>query len=59
MKSSGVPVVFETSETLAVLADWRLGVGPLDLSKSPSRGNMGWKQDGSGMSGAFSKLDKQ
>ena len=27
----------------------------MDLSKSPSHGNMGWKQDGSGMGGTYSK----
>ena len=58
MESRGVRVEFETCETSAVLVDWCSGVRPVDLSKSPSHGNMGWKQDGSGMGGAFSKLDK-
>ena len=34
MESSGVPVVFETCETLVVLVDWCSGVGALDFSKS-------------------------
>ena len=34
MESSGVPVVFETCETLVVLVDWCSGVRPVDLSKS-------------------------
>ena len=42
MKSSGVPVVFETRETLAVLDGWS-GVGPVDFSKRIIE--MGWKQD--------------
>ena len=57
MDSSCVPVAFETCETLVVLVDWCSGVMPVDLSKGPSEpshGNMGWKQDGSGMGRAFS-----
>ena len=42
MESSGVPVVFETCESL-VLLDRCLGVGPVDLSKRVIE--MGWKQD--------------
>ena len=45
MESSGVPVAFETCETLVVL-DGCSGVGPVDLSKRVIE--MGWKQDGSG-----------
>ena len=41
-----------------VVASTSLGVRPVDLSKSPSHGNMGWKPDGSGMGRAFSKLDE-
>ena len=45
MESSGVPVAFETCETLVVL-DGCSGVGPVDLSKRVIE--MGWKQDESG-----------
>ena len=45
MESSGVPVVFETCETLVVL-DGCSGVGPVHLSKRVIE--MGWKQDESG-----------
>ena len=45
MESSGVPVVFETCETLVVL-DGCSGVGPVNLSKRVIE--MGWKQDESG-----------
>ena len=46
MESSGVPVVFETCETL-VLLDGYTGVGPLDLSQKRVI-EIGWKQDESG-----------
>ena len=45
MESSGVPVVFQTCETL-VLLDRCLGVGPVDFSKRVFE--MGCKQDESG-----------
>ena len=45
MESSGVPLVFETCETL-VLLDGCSGVGPVDLSKRVIE--MRWKQDESG-----------
>ena len=44
MESSGVPVAFETFETLVVL-DGCSGVGPVHRSKRVIE--MGWKQDGS------------
>ena len=43
MESSGVPVVFETCETLVLLEGYS-GVGPLDLSQKRAI-EMGWKQD--------------
>ena len=63
MESSGVPVVFETCETL-VLLDGYSGVGPLDLSQKRVI-EMGWKQDEKWDGGVYSdtckariKLDK-
>ena len=46
MESSGVPVVFETCETLVLLEGYS-GVGPLDLSQKRVI-EIGWKQDESG-----------
>ena len=46
MEPSGVPVVFETCETL-VLLDGYSGVGPLDLSRKRVI-ETGWKRHESG-----------
>ena len=56
MESSGVPVVFETCETL-VLLDGYSGVGPLDLSQKRVI-EMGWKQDEKWDGGVYSDTCK-
>ena len=51
METSGVPVVFETCETLVVL-DRCSGVGPVDVAKR----ERGWGHDGSGAWERFLQL---
>ena len=55
MESSGVPVVFETCETLVLLEGYS-GVGPVHLSKRVIE--MGWKQDEKWDGGVYSDTCK-